>query len=454
MELTKRTFPIRFVRLTLLATLLMGFVSQRVDAQQGGFDQLRPSDRELASYIAEARGANPDLQAWHARVEAAGLKISQAGSWMDPSVSLALANAPTNSFDLNQEPMTGVWLNVSQAIPLTRHYGANKQIAAWQQERQTDLLAERAETIADQIAQTWYDWAYLKAALATVDSTVELVDGLIDVALVRYETGSGLQQDVLRLQTERTRFDDRRAQLEQQILSTRRSFSVLLGRTARDTLAATPTLPGSFIPLQADSLQALLARKNPTLLSMHKETRIAGERVHQAKRALWPDLKLNAGYGFRQQTDAGVDRPDFLTVGVGVSLPIFAGSKQKPAIQEAEAQNREIAFSLQDTEQKLQLALASLMDQDDRLARQIELYEHGILPQADATVQAVTAAWSTGKVDVDALLNSEIVLMNTRLEALARKRDRAKVRSAMDTLFADKESSGPAEEMIKTVEER
>lgn len=452
--MTQRLQFIPIIRLTVGAILLVVGFSLPLLAQPADRETIRPVDDTLAAFIQEARDANPDLQAWRQRVQAAGLRVSQAGSWMEPTVSLAMANAPTNSFDLNQEPMTGIWLNVSQAIPLTRRYGSNQQIAALQQERQSDLLAGHTEAIGDQVARTWYDWAYLKSALATVDSTADLIDGLIEVALVRYETGKGLQQDVLRLQTERTRLEDRRAQLEQQILSTRRSFSVLLGRSAQDTLVASPTLPGSFTQLNGDSLRLILSEQNPTLLGMQKEVRIAGERVRQARRALWPDLKLNAGYGFRQQTDAGVDRPDFLTVGVGLSLPIFASSKQKPAIEEAEALNSETAFSLKNREQQVQLTLASLIDQDERLARQIDLYTDGILLQADATVQAVTAAWSTGKVDVDALLNSEIVLMNARLEALARVRDRAKVRSALDALFADGASSGAAMDLMKKTEKR
>jgi len=397
--------------------------------------QVAVIDSSLRPYLVEAIRQNPDLNAWRARVKAAGERISQAGSWADPMVSLSLMNMPVNSFALNQEPMTGAWVNLVQMVPITRKFSAREKIAGWMAERDQFHLEGRELTIGDQVAQGWYNWAYMRAAVATVDTTINILDGLIEISLTRYQTGKGLQQDVLRLQTERTRFQDRLAQLQQAALTAGRRFAVLLGRTPQQVPAPPAGLVVEFPSLFEDSLYAQLARTNPNLAGVQRGRDIAGENVKQAKRSLWPDIRFTAGYGHRQTAANGMDRSDFLSMGAGFTIPIFAGSKQKPAIQEAVALKNEAEENLRDTEHKLQLTLATLLDTDRRLEQQIGLYHHGVLPEAEATLEASMAAWSTGKVDVDGLLNTEIALTNARLELLARVRDRAKTRSSMDALL-------------------
>lgn len=417
--------------------------------------QVAPVDSSLAVHLREAGKSNPDLEAWQAKVDATAERVPQAGAWSDPMVTFGLANLPSNSFDFNQEAMTGAWITLAQQVPLTHRYGAAEAIAGTALKRDRSLLQNRRLTIAEQVAHGWYDWAYMRSAVATVDTTIGIVDGLIDVTLSRYETGKGLQQDVLRLQTERTRLEDRRAQFRQAALTAGRRFAVLLGRTPGNIPGPPSTLPDTYPALSDTALAGKLADANPMLKSVRAKASIADQNVAQAKRTWWPDLKLTAGYGYRQKADNGMDRPDFVTVTAGVSIPLFANSRQKPAIQQAVAEKKQAEADVRTTDLNLRLALASLVDQDNRLATQVALYDNGVLPQAQASFEATAAAFSTGKVDVDALLNAETALENARLERLARLRDRAKTRASIDALVGGTDLlNGPAKAGIDTDSER
>ena len=61
---------------------------------------------QLSDLINEAMRNNLGLQAQRLNVEAAGLRIPQAGSWADPKLTIGLMNLPVTSLDLGIEPMT------------------------------------------------------------------------------------------------------------------------------------------------------------------------------------------------------------------------------------------------------------------------------------------------------------------------------------------------------------
>jgi len=392
-------------------------------------------DAKLEKYIREGLENNPDLEAWKNKVEASKREIPQAGAWSDPTIGLGLMNLPVNSFDFNQEPMTGLWINAGQMIPLAGKPALKTAIAEYNLESTRHDQRARELSISSALAQTWYDWAYLKAALQTVERNIELLDNLVIVARSKYETGQGMQQDILRAETKRTQLEDIRAGLQQIALTTSRRFAMLLGRTEIIDLEKPSDLLTEFSVLSPMNLSKDLLEQNPAYLRMKSELNASESKSELAKRAWWPDLKLGAGYGFRQNADNGMKRPDFFTITAGVSVPLFAGRKQGKAVQEMLAMERAVQAKLRSVELNLHFQLDKLLDEDLRLAEQILLYQDGVEPQAEATLAASTSSYSVGKADFEALLMAETALYNARLAISAKIRDRLKVRVSIAALI-------------------
>lgn len=394
-------------------------------------------DPQLKNYIAAGLKNSPDIEVWQNKVEASRHNIPQAGAWQDPTVGIGLMNLPVNSFDFNQEPMTGLWFNAAQMIPLAGMPKLKTKIAEINLETTLHDRRDKELSIASSIAQTWYDWAYLDAALLTVEANIELIDNLVTVARSKYETGRGMQQDILRAQTKRTRLDDKLASLRQMKLTMSRRFALLLGETGITGLQNPAHLPDSFTELNVADLSAELFVHNSLYLKTKAELKTSELKSDLAKKSWVPDLKLGAGYGFRQNADNGMERPDFFTVTAGMSVPLFGERKQGRAVQEMQAMERAVHSKLRSVELGLQFQLDKLLDEDQRLDKQIMLYQDGIEPQAEATLAASTFSYSVGKADFEALLMAETALYNARLERLARIRDRIKVRISIAALIGD-----------------
>ena len=421
----------QFISLTAVSAILFALLPLSPKAQ------IIELDSTLSEYVQEGLKANPNLVALSSMVEAAEKRISQVGSWPDPTLGFSIANLPADNFAFDQEPMTAAWIQLGQRIPL----GGKTSILSKIAESHTDALRyeEKAQqlSLAAEIINTWYDWAFQLESIKVVEAEIGLMDDFIAVARRKYETGQGLQQDVLRASTERTRLEDRLAGVQQTALTSSRRLAVLLGREADDLPEPPAGLIETFPRISQKEILGQMLEQNPDLKRMSAELTAANRRVSFAHRNWWPDLNLGIGYGFRQDSPEGMERPDFFSASVGITVPIYGSRKQGPAVQEARANSRQVAYQQRALELELRFQYERLLDEDGRLDKQINLYLQGIEPQAQATLAAATAEYAVGKVDFEALLMAERALYEARLERFSRVRDRLKVRAALAALVGD-----------------
>ncbi|MBU1881796.1 TolC family protein, partial [bacterium] len=391
-------------------------------------------DSLLARHIQEALANNPKLQSQRSGADASETRISQAGAWPDPMVSLGLMNLPVNSFTLNQEPMTGLWVNLNQTIPLNGGNGIKSEIAE-QQYLISELAVQNSELqIIRDLSISWFTWSYLLESARTLAETELLLDDLTQIALRRYETGQGNQADVLRLQTDRAVLQDQRMLIEQQASAAGRKAATLMGRSPDDSPAPPALLSSSFDPLDEAATQQAITEQNPGYQAVKTSAEVSALNLKLQKREWWPDLKLGVGYGFRQDAANGMERPDFFSVSAGFSLPLFGSAKQGKAVQEARLMQQKTASDIREIELQLRLQLEVFTDEDQRLSRQIELFDAGILPQAEAAFNATLAAYSVGSSTIDALISTEKTVLKSQLDRYARVRDRWKVRTDIAVL--------------------
>ncbi|HEX04647.1 MAG TPA: TolC family protein, partial [Bacteroidetes bacterium] len=422
MRRTSLAHGFRFHVFISVVTLLLLTVISNAETESRS---IVPEDAVLSQLLVEATAANPSLEALRERLAAAEARIPQAGSWMDPKLTFGAMNLPTdNLFDLNQEPMTGLWINASQSIPLNRKYESKRDVAEAMMDATRESVGLKTTTVLETVRGAWYDWAYLRESVATVDTTIRLIDELLVITRTKYETGRGLQSDWLRLQTERSRLASQRIQLEQMARNAGRKVAVFLGREA-DALPPPPNgLPVQFTAIDAEALSDA-ANRAPQIRVAEQMVRAGDAKIDLSKQLWIPELMLSGGYGFRQDADNGMSRADFVTISAGMTLPIFGGSKQSMKVQEAVAEKRSAQHTLRQAQLDVGRKVESLLDEDLRHSEQIQLYNEGVLPQAGAALSSTLSDYSVGRVGVEALVSSERDLINYRLQRLMHLRDRA-----------------------------
>ena len=138
---------------------------------------------------------------------------SQVGALPDPMLSFNAMNLPTDTFDLDQEPMTQLQLTLSQKFPFPGKRQLRREVAETMvgvAQKQTD---EYRDVLTGKVREAWWRLFSVDRSLQIVDSNKRLLRDFVEIAKTKYAVGKGLQQDVLLAELELSRLTNRELQL-------------------------------------------------------------------------------------------------------------------------------------------------------------------------------------------------------------------------------------------------
>lgn len=369
----------------------------------------------LGDAIEIALSNNPGLQEIAARVRAAGAVPSQVGSLPDPMLTFSAMNLPTDTFNLDQEPMTQMRVGLSQALPFPGKLRLKKEAAEYDAEVLSHSYEGARLILIRDITKEWWTAFYVKMALQIVDRNLDLLRSFVDIAGEKYAVGKGLQSDVVLAQLELSKLLDLQIRLTDAMAASAAKIRAYLALPAGTPIRMPEGVTINFgaLPDQAELLEE--AEQSSPVLAMEKSRIDAADtRKKLAKREFYPDFKISADYGFRSGFDPvrNTDRADFASIGIGVSIPLYSGKKQSKALEqrreELQGSMLGLARSRLLVEQTISIGLSSY----NRALSQLSLFETGIIPEARQAVEAMRASYLTGEVDFLNLVSAEITLYN------------------------------------------
>jgi cobalt-zinc-cadmium efflux system outer membrane protein len=374
---------------------------------------------ELDRAVATALENSPALAGLQAQADAMRTLPSQVNALPDPILSLNAMNMPTDSFDLDQEPMTQLQLAVSQSFPFPGKRKLKRQVFEHRVEASHSILAERRTAIVGQVRATWWQLMSLDRSLQIVEQNKVLMRDFVDIAQTKYKVGSGLQQDVLLAQLELSRLLDRELRLKGMRHGAQAELNALMGRPANWTISLPAVPPNTDLPaLPAESDLLREAGDLRPLIDVQRNlVEAARTNLDLAEKDRFPDLKLGVGYGFRQGFDPLrlTDRSDLLTVMLSINVPLYSGSKQSKAIEQRSHEVSRQLFKMHDTLRNVEAAVSSNIADYDSARSHVALLETAIIPQAQQTVSSMLAGYQVNEVDFLNVINTQITLYNAQI---------------------------------------
>ena len=135
-----------------------------------------------------------------------------------------------------------------------------------------------------------------------------------------------------------------------------------------------------------------------------------------AKRNYLPDFNLQASYidvskGVSTAPDAGKNA---WSVMLGLNLPIWLG-KRKAAVREADEIITANKLTYENLENQVESEIKDFYHQLEITGKTLDLYEKGLLTQAESSLESAMASYSTGRLDFLNLLDAERMLLNLNL---------------------------------------
>ncbi len=373
----------------------------------------QPNILTLQSAISIAVQDNPGLAQIQARSEALAAIPFQVASLPDPVISFNALNLPVDSFNTAQENMTQMQGGISQVIPFFGKLALREKTATYQAEAATyDVIEARFGLLRD-VKKTWWALFYLDRALDIILVNQDLLRQFVQIARTKYEVGEGLQQDVLLAQLELSKLLDNELRLTGALEKAKTQLNSLLNKpanhkfnTAQQTSEDLPTLlEESVLYEQAENYRALLASRREFINA-------AQSRLELAKKDFFPDFKVAAFYGGRDDMPSGRKRADFLSMKLSMNVPIFAANKQQKALDQRSSELMQQRYALQDQWNKVRANISTAYSKYHQTKNQVVLYKSGIIPQARQTVASMLAGYQVNKVDFLNLVRSQITLSN------------------------------------------
>lgn len=361
---------------------------------------------QLEALVQEALENNPGVQSALRRVEAWRRRVPQARSFPDPVLGVGWMGEIRPFSLMRNDPSSFRSITAKQKIPFPGKLKLRGQIAGREAEAAWWDYETIRRRVAAQVKITYYDYFYYHQAIEITRKDKDLLGKLAQIAVVRYQVGKGIQQDVLRAQVELSRILQRLTVLEQQEKTAQVRLNTLLYRQPDAPLPPPAALEQSHLTYSLESLYQL-ARENDTGLQREQQMIERNQlAVNLARKEFYPDLSIAYMYQNRPLMQ------EMHGVTFSINIPVFYKSKQREGVNEATLEllsarrsrdNRETLLSFEVKQHYLAAKAA------DELAR---LYSQAIVPQSSLALDSALAAYEVGSVDFLTVLDSFITVLD------------------------------------------
>ena len=347
---------------------------------------------------------NPDITSSILKTEGLKEKIAIAKALPEPVAGIGLTDA--NGFNnpgIGVNSMSDIGLSISQKIPFPSKLETKSRINKY------SYMSSKAKTRALKIdtaylvKESYYNLALLEKQIIVVKYNRLLLNMILKDISQKYGTGSASAPAYIR-----TMLED--AGLKSELFSLNKAKAKLIYLLSELT---------GFEPSYIKSRRAVLSKikevgkrdktkediktaykYNPELKSLKYLAKKSDYETAYAKESYLPDFYLKAGYGDRYSM------VPVLSASVGLSLPVYFNSYQKPLINKAEKDKLSSIYAL--SWERLQIIKnIGVYAKDLRINKNnFKLYENLYVPEAKLLFKAEISSFGTGKSSAFSLLDS------------------------------------------------
>jgi outer membrane protein TolC len=368
---------------------------KRIDAREITPLPANPTPDQLVQY---ALLSNAELEEHYWEWRSAIEQIPQDGTQtttLNITAGTTITNGHTSwrtsTLGLSNDPMTDIkWPGKLDAA--AKQTLENARATGWR------FIKAKYE-LRNKVLNAYYDYALTAELICLEQSNQQLLQTTATVTEARNRASSAGQQDVLKASNEVDLSGNDIANMESQLPSERATLNALLSRPADTPLSVPTNLPPSRpLPYADDEIVQLAAKQNPELIALADEIRGRDEGVRLAKLQYLPDFNLSAGTDLMGITQSMLGQ---------VTIPVFRYEALNAAIAQAEANLRASEAMRRQAGNNLAAQviadIAIIRDTD----RQLDLFDHTILPRTREMVEIDRSAYEAGSTSLLDLLDDQ-----------------------------------------------
>ena len=365
----------------------------------------------LGALVVEAEKNDPTILAAERAARAARFVAPQVSTLPDPQFTLQQfsVGSPRPIAGYTNSDFAYIGVGVSQQLPYPGKLKLRGEVA----DRDADTARVHVDVVLqdeiEMLKATYFHLAYLQQTLGILQRDDVLLQQVEQQAEAHYSAGQGNQQDVLKAQLERTKILREISMRHQLVGEDQAVLKRILRRPQDSADITTEPLTTTFLRYTASELLDRVREQNPNIREHSAMIQSNQTSVELARKEFRPDFGVSYTY-----ENTGPKFRDYYMLAFNVNFP-----RRKPrqaALAEAQV-NVERAQEELDTQ--LQSALAEVQRQyviTKTSEEQLLIYRDGLIPQAQATIQAGLAAYQSNREDFQTLFSSFLDVLSLDLE--------------------------------------
>jgi outer membrane protein TolC len=375
--------------LILLTTSLSTQFQIAADGDEYSVASARLSLGEITRAVLEN---NPAIKEAENRWRAAIQRVRQANAWDDPRIVgesrvHRYVDVPPNAF-MDQA------VTVEQLIPITgknlvRGRGAAAEaLSVFEEVRRAKLdVIAKSRSVYFQLANAYEQ-------LEINNKNLTSLKQIADISRTRYENGLESAANVLVAETDYSKLQEARRDLERNLSDAQSQLNTLMNRDAFAPLGVPAVANVNHAQLSLTSLRSITLAQRPEV--QMARAKIDGEKskLQLAHRAWIPDPALMVkGQRYNDAAEAVSE----LDAGVSFTVPWVNPSKYSAGVREARAN---VAAAEQGLDREQKEALRLLRDQLAKIEtfhHHVELFREKLVPQAQQAFEATRLSYESGK---------------------------------------------------------
>ncbi|MFM8984213.1 MAG: TolC family protein [Spartobacteria bacterium] len=366
----------------------------------------------LESAVQTALSNNRDLQAAHYAVWKAKGRLAQAGKWPNPELELS----GMSDVVFRNEGAGAFTVGLAQTFPLTARLSLAKESARVDVLRAMREIRNRERLLIAEVRATSIEILESQARAKALEDLLASAHNTSSLAEERLAAGQGsLAEKSLSLVDQRRIANELdSARLNQNLALLK--LKTLLGLGANEPLELSGTLESAIEKLGTPSSPKSIHRPDVDLLALEEEK--AGIEIALARAEAWEGIRLGIQYTYDRNTDApeGLGTDNFLGLAVSIPLPVW--DQKKGLIEERTAIRDESQARLRAAKLEIENALASALRRVALLRSRLAAFDAQTLDPVSKSVEEMTTAFESGRVDMRDLFTVREKLGELRLERI------------------------------------
>ncbi len=367
----------------------------------------------LSDAITQALERNPEIQMARRKVESARARAGQAGYLEDPELNVEAWGVPLNR-PLSFRSSNPIVLGIRQKIPFFGKRALQSDMAGQEVKMAAEELKAKEIDIASKVRSAYADVFMASRMIEINQELLELNRQLSATAENLYRVGKAPQQDVFKALLEQTDLLNKLASSEKDRITSQARFNTLLNRDM--TVAVGHPVDPVVAPLTLDyaALEKLAIEQRPELRALEASIGKSQKAIELAERnRKYPDFMVGLQYWVAPDQET----KHMYTPMVSLTIPFSPWTKGKHdfEVQEALAEKQMAQSNLASMKNMALLEIRESLAKVEAASKAISIYRDGLLPQAEQSFQATSAAYQAGSVNFMTLVDGQRTIRDARM---------------------------------------